>query len=123
MRHHAGGSYSRHPSKSKGVTCWTLTARRAVGLDLEAGAKEGVAVCNRSEVVRWSARQIVNFLNEKQVATMMGLSVKTLQRWRLFGYGPEWKKFGTAVRYPADALQAWIASAPHGGESQVRESK
>jgi len=65
----------------------------------------------------------MRFLTEKQVAEMMSLSVKTLQRWRLFGEGPEWKKFGTAVRYPADALQAWIANAPHGGASQIREKE
>ena len=61
----------------------------------------------------------MKFLNEKQVAEIMGISVKTLQRWRLFGEGPGWKKFGAAVRYPADALQAWIESVPHGGDSQV----
>jgi predicted DNA-binding transcriptional regulator AlpA len=62
----------------------------------------------------------MKFLNEKQVAEIMGVSVKTLQRWRLFGEGPEWKKFGAAVRYPADALQAWIERAPHGGDPQTR---
>ena len=60
------------------------------------------------------------YLNEKQVAEITGLSVKTLQRWRLFGEGPEWKKFGTAVRYPADALETWIESAPRGGCLQIR---
>lgn len=62
----------------------------------------------------------MKFLTEKQVAEIMGLSVKTLQRWRLFGEGPEWRKFGTAVRYPADALEAWIANAPHGGRPPMR---
>jgi predicted DNA-binding transcriptional regulator AlpA len=61
----------------------------------------------------------MKFLTEKQVAEMLGLSIKTLQRWRLFGEGPEWRKFGTAVRYPADALLAWVDSAPHGGKSQM----
>ncbi|MEO8593770.1 MAG: helix-turn-helix domain-containing protein [Candidatus Solibacter sp.] len=49
------------------------------------------------------------------MAEMMGVSVKTLQRWRLFGDGPEWKKFGSAVRYPSVALQNWIENAPSGG--------
>ena len=61
----------------------------------------------------------MKFLNEKQVAEIMGISVKTLQRWRLFGEGPGWKKFGTAVRYPADALQAWIENAPEGGDLRM----
>jgi predicted DNA-binding transcriptional regulator AlpA len=61
----------------------------------------------------------MKFLNEKQVAEILGISVKTLQRWRLFGEGPAWKKFGAAVRYPVAALQAYIESAPHGGDSQI----
>ena len=67
----------------------------------------------------------MKFLNEKQVAEIMGISVKTLQRWRLFGEGPEWRKFGSAVRYPADALKAWIETVPRGGAVQipVREHK
>jgi predicted DNA-binding transcriptional regulator AlpA len=65
----------------------------------------------------------VKFLNEKQVAEIMGLSVKTLQRWRLFGEGPEWKKFGTAVRYPADALNAWVENAPRGGNSEMPQNQ
>jgi predicted DNA-binding transcriptional regulator AlpA len=62
----------------------------------------------------------MRFFNEKQVAEMLGLSVKTLQRWRLFNEGPEWKKFGSAVRYPAQALQLWVDNAPHGGQEQLR---
>jgi hypothetical protein len=65
----------------------------------------------------------MKFLTEKQVAEIMGLSIKTLQRWRLFGEGPEWKKFGTAVRYPADALADWIERAPRGGRTQMRVSE
>ena len=65
----------------------------------------------------------MKFLKEKQVADILGLSVKTLQRWRLFDQGPEWRRFGAAVRYPADTLQAWIASAPHGGASKARDCK
>jgi predicted DNA-binding transcriptional regulator AlpA len=62
----------------------------------------------------------MKFLNEKQVSEILGISVKTLQRWRLFGEGPPWRKFSAAVRYPADALQAWVESTPHGGGSSVR---
>lgn len=61
----------------------------------------------------------MKFLTEKQVAEILGLSIKTLQRWRLFGEGPEWKKFGTAVRYPANGLEFYIQNAPHGGRSTM----
>jgi predicted site-specific integrase-resolvase len=62
----------------------------------------------------------MKFLNEKQVAEILGISVKTLQRWRLFGEGPEWRRFGTAIRYPSDGLHVYIESAPRGGGSQIR---
>src|ERR1039457_4771766 len=65
----------------------------------------------------------MKFLTEKQVAEIIGLSIKTLQRWRLFGKGPEWRKFGSSVRYPADTLAGWIESAPRGGRSQVQITK
>jgi predicted DNA-binding transcriptional regulator AlpA len=58
---------------------------------------------------------LLKLLNEKQVAEITGLSTKTLQRWRLFGEGPEWRKLGGAVRYPAEGLAAWIDGSPRGG--------
>ena len=63
------------------------------------------------------------FLSEKQVAEMLGLSVKTLQRWRLFGYGPKWRKFGTAVRYPSDGLESWVEETPTGGGGPTRANQ
>jgi hypothetical protein len=44
-------------------------------------------------------------------------------RWRLFHEGPEFRKFGNAVRYPADALEAWIERTPRGGGSKTRVSE
>ena len=42
-------------------------------------------------------------LRENEVSTRLGLSVRTLQKWRLEGRGPRFVKLGNAVRYdPAD---------------------
>ena len=38
-------------------------------------------------------------LNENQAAEFLGLSVRTLQAWRVRGGGPLYVKFGRAVRY------------------------
>ncbi len=48
-------------------------------------------------------------LNEKQLAEMLAVSVRTLQKWRLLGKGPRFYKLaGDAVRYRLDEVEAWI---------------
>ena len=39
------------------------------------------------------------FLNERQVANLICQSVRTIQKWRVTGYGPEFYKLGRSVRY------------------------
>jgi predicted DNA-binding transcriptional regulator AlpA len=62
-------------------------------------------------VVKEAARQ----LTEHDVASMLGLSVKTIRHWRADGKGPRWKKFGGAIKYDAAELELWIRSRPSGG--------
>jgi predicted DNA-binding transcriptional regulator AlpA len=59
------------------------------------------------------------FLTEQQVADRLALSVKTLQRWRLLGQGPRFRKFGGAVRYSVVDIETWMASTPSGGSGSV----
>ncbi len=62
----------------------------------------------------------VRFLNEKEVAELLGLSVLTLQQWRLRGRGPRWHRLGGpqkgAVRYRLDEVLKWAEAQPGGGE-------
>lgn len=44
------------------------------------------------------------------VATMLGVSARTLGEWRFTGDGPEFVKVGGIVRYPHDALTDWMAA-------------
>lgn len=46
---------------------------------------------------------------EKAAAAYLGLSVRTLQAWRLRGGGPEYVKLGAAVRYDRAALDRYIS--------------
>jgi predicted DNA-binding transcriptional regulator AlpA len=46
-------------------------------------------------------------LNENQAAEFLGLSVRTLQAWRVRGGGPRYMKIGRAVRYQRRALVAF----------------
>lgn len=43
-------------------------------------------------------------LNENQAAEFLGVSVRTLQAWRVRGGGPLYCKIGRAVRYQRRAL-------------------
>jgi len=42
--------------------------------------------------------------NEMQAAIFLGVSVRTLQAWRIRGGGPPYVKIGRAVRYQRRAL-------------------
>jgi len=58
-------------------------------------------------------------LTERDVARLIGLSVASVRRWRLNRQGPEYRKFGSAVRYrPADLVD-WIETRPTGGEHRT----
>jgi hypothetical protein len=45
--------------------------------------------------------------NEMQAAIFLGLSVRTLQAWRVRGGGPRYVKIGRAVRYQRRELVAF----------------
>jgi predicted DNA-binding transcriptional regulator AlpA len=66
---------------------------------------------------------ISKLLNEHDVARITGLSVASVRRWRLLRQGPLYLKLGSAVRYRAEDISAWLASRPTGGEGRVPESR
>jgi len=51
-------------------------------------------------------------LTDRDVATITGLARSTLAKLRLSGGGPRFIKISSSVRYPEDALTAWIAAHP-----------
>jgi predicted DNA-binding transcriptional regulator AlpA len=54
-------------------------------------------------------------LTEHDVARITGLSVASVRRWRLFKQGPKYLKLGSAVRYRAEDIKAWLETRPTGG--------
>ena len=46
----------------------------------------------------------------QQAAAWLGLSVKTLARYRVTGHGPVFHRFGARIRYLGEDLEAWAAS-------------
>jgi predicted DNA-binding transcriptional regulator AlpA len=62
------------------------------------------------------------FLDERQLAVMLGLSVLTLQKWRYLRKGPPHQKLGTkAVRYPLSGLMRWLESETVSAADPQRE--
>lgn len=58
---------------------------------------------------------VAELLNEHDVARVTGLSVASVRRWRLFKQGPKYLKIGSAVRYRAEDVRAWLETRPTGG--------
>ena len=53
--------------------------------------------------------EVSGYLNEVELAELLGLSPRTLQNWRLKGEGPPFGKFGRSVRYSVATVAAWVA--------------
>lgn len=47
-------------------------------------------------------------LNEKEAAVMLGISVKTLQKWRYLGIGVPFVKVGRLVRYKVECILEYM---------------
>ena len=50
------------------------------------------------------------FLNEREAAEFLNLSVRTLQQWRWRGQGPNFQKWGRSVRYAVAELDRFATS-------------
>jgi excisionase family DNA binding protein len=51
-----------------------------------------------------------SLLSQKQAARVLGLSVRTLERYRVAGTGPRWARLGKLVRYRNSDLTEWVES-------------
>lgn len=61
------------------------------------------------------------FLNTAQAAFYIGLSQRTLEKMRLTGNGPRFRKHGRYVRYHIDDLDAWSLGAQRASTSDAGE--
>lgn len=64
-------------------------------------------------------------LTVEEAASRLKISKHTLNRWRVTGEGPPFKKYGPRlVRYAERELDAWGATRTHGSTSEYgRESR
>ncbi|MCY4395697.1 MAG: helix-turn-helix domain-containing protein [Rhodospirillaceae bacterium] len=50
------------------------------------------------------------YLNTREAAAHLGLSARTLDRYRVSGEGPVFLRFGGRIRYLREDLDAWARS-------------
>ena len=60
------------------------------------------------------------FLSETQLADLLKVSKRSIQRWRVEGRGPRFRRHGSAVRYALSDALAWSeANAAHSTSEQA----
>ncbi len=58
------------------------------------------------------------FYDTREAAKMLTLKPETLEKWRIVGGGPEFCKFGRAIRYSLKSLQQYAARAARSSTSE-----
>jgi predicted DNA-binding transcriptional regulator AlpA len=51
------------------------------------------------------------YLRTPEASRFVGLSIRTLEKHRIYGTGPRYSKLGGRVVYRIDDLQAWVDAA------------
>lgn len=68
--------------------------------------------------------QISRLITERELSALTAIAPKTLQRWRVEGRGPKFRKLGnpaarsSAVRYELQAVEDWLKQQAEGGGSR-----
>ena len=58
------------------------------------------------------------FIDETQAADFLCQSVRTIQKWRVTGFGPEFYKSGRSIRYRRRDLLEWANTRRRSSTSQ-----
>ena len=64
-----------------------------------------------------------NYLDTREAAAWLGLSPKTLERYRVSGEGPDFHKLGARVRYLLEDLEAWASARRWTSTSEERAAR
>ena len=57
------------------------------------------------------------YMGTRELASFLGLSPRTLDRYRVSGGGPKFHKFGNRVRYARADVEAWAAERRYSSTS------
>jgi predicted DNA-binding transcriptional regulator AlpA len=103
-----------------------LHKAKTVGL-LSSAAPEFHSLANKSNA-EFSAmaaedrKALKDQINRRTTVAMLGITIRTLQRWHNHGHGPKRISMGGPIRYSRAEVEAWIAE--HGrGSHRPRSGK
>lgn len=54
-------------------------------------------------------------VSPKRLARVLDVKESTLERWRVIGIGPPFRKLNGAVRYALDEVEQWVQQCHRGG--------
>lgn len=60
-------------------------------------------------------------LRERAAAELLSVSHRTLQRWRVTGDGPPFRKIGRRIAYHVGDLEVWINQRKHTSTTEYLE--
>ena len=66
-----------------------------------------------STVIHATPERPVSYLTNDQAAQLLSLSPRTLEKFRVIGGGPRFRKFGRRVVYALQDLQSWADARAH----------
>ena len=91
--------------------------RRAVRTAVEDGVPAVPVGCGK----QWEAGMDDDaiYMGTRELAAFLGLSPRTLDRYRVSGGGPKFHKFGNRVRYARADVEAWAAERRYSSTSDV----
>lgn len=73
--------------------------------------------------LRSSLERSLRFIDTRHAAAILGLSPRTLEKFRTHGGGPAYRKFGGRVLYALEDLDAWAAQAVRTSTSDPSPSR
>jgi hypothetical protein len=73
----------------------------------------------RQDSQRPSTQRIHAFLLQAEAAGYLRVSERTLERWRLEGTGPPFRRFGRRVVYASEDLSGWAAARSFSSTSEA----
>jgi len=62
---------------------------------------------------RWKRNRVAHiagYTDERQTAEELGVSLRTLRKWRQQGKGPAYVKFARQIHYPIESRDEWLKS-------------
>jgi len=57
-----------------------------------------------------TTRETSQLWTDRQVSEFLNVSLATIRRWRLTGFGPPFYRVGGSIRYSPEACTEWLAS-------------